>query len=427
MADLTRPSRPDTLKSNEKDLGGPVLRTCLANQRATVYFKNIGGIPMQEEPTRIRPGADWPDRLLAHYQTWNRELPWRQTRDPYAIYVSEIMLQQTQVQTVIPYYERFMARFPDLESLASADPDELHKYWEGLGYYSRVRLMQTAAKQMVSIHGARVPSDREQLRSLPGIGTYTVGALLSIAYGQAVPAVDGNVVRVVSRLFGLSLTQGSPADRDRVAAMIEPLIPRSAPGDFNQALMEFGALICTPAAPRCQNCPLRDDCVAFHQDQVTVLPLKPQKKAVKTDDYTVVIVKSGSQYRVQRRQEDLLRGLYQFDLLPGRLAEAELLDWLASEFPECYRKTDQPHEDSVKNPAVFKLSDRTHRFTHRIWQMSGYLVTLDWLPFSPDTASSPDPDPFIWVRETELMSLPFPTALAAYREDALRSLPTGSE
>lgn len=378
---------------------------------------------MQEEPARTRPGADWADRLLAHYQTWNRELPWRQTRDPYAIYVSEIMLQQTQVQTVIPYYERFMARFPDLESLAAADPDELHKYWEGLGYYSRVRLMQTAAKQMVSIHGARVPSNREQLRSLPGIGAYTVGALLSIAYGQAVPAVDGNVVRVVSRLYGLPLTQGSPADRDQVAAMIEPLIPRSAPGDFNQALMEFGALICTPAAPRCQNCPLRDDCVAFQQDQVTNLPLKPQKKAVKTDDYTVVIVKSGSQYRVQRRQDGLLSGLYQFDLLPGRLAEAEILDWLENELSGSFRVSDKSDTESMRHHAVTRLLDRTHRFTHRIWQMSGYLVELNQLPSPSGTTDPHEPGTFTWVTEAALMSLPFPTALAAYREDALRSHP----
>ena len=381
---------------------------------------------MQEKSTRIRPGADWPDRLLAHYQAWNRELPWRQTRDPYAIYVSEIMLQQTQVQTVIPYYERFMARFPDLESLAAADPDELHKYWEGLGYYSRVRQMQAAAKQMVALHGGHIPSNREQLRSLPGIGVYTVGALLSIAYGQAVPAVDGNVVRVVSRLYGLSLTQGSPADRDRVAAMIEPLIPRSAPGDFNQALMEFGALICTPAAPRCQNCPLRDDCVAFHQDQVTALPLKPQKKAVKIDDYTVVIVMSGSQYRVQRRQDGLLSGLYQFDLLPGRLAEAQILDWLENELPGTFRVSDQSDAESARHPTVTKLADRSHRFTHRVWQMSGYLVILDELPSPSDTADSQESSPFTWVTETVLTSLPFPTALAAYREDALRSRPTGA-
>jgi len=378
---------------------------------------------MQEESIRVRPGADWPDLLLAHYQTWNRDLPWRQTRDPYAIYVSEIMLQQTQVQTVIPYYERFMARFPDLESLAAADPDELHKYWEGLGYYSRVRQMQAAAKQMVALHGGRVPSDRDQLRSLPGIGAYTTGALLSIAFGQPVPAVDGNVVRVVSRLYGMPLTQGSPADRDRVASLIEPLIPRSAPGDFNQALMEFGALICTPAALRCQNCPLLDNCVAFHADQVTALPLKPQKKTVKTDDFTVVIVKSGSQYRVQRRQDGLLSGLYQFDLLPGRLAEAEILDWLATEFRTCCHVTSQLNADIVKNPPIARLADRTHRFTHRIWQMSGYLVILDMLPFPSDTADALEPSPFTWVTDTVLTSLPFPTALAAYREDALRSHP----
>ncbi len=359
------------------------------------------------------PASDWPERLLAHYRTRSRDLPWRRTTDPYAIYVSEIMLQQTQVQTVIPYYERFLARFPNLDSLASADPDEVHKLWEGLGYYARVRQMQEAARQIVAHVGSQMPSDPETLQKLPGIGAYTAGAIASIAFGRPVAAVDGNVVRVMSRLYGMSLTQGSVADRGRVAAMIEPLIPPRAPGDFNQSLMELGALICTPVAPRCPSCPLQVDCVAFQSERVHDLPLKPQKKTVVEEPYTVVIVKAGSLLRIQRREQGLLKGLYQFDLLPGRLDSRAVIDWLESEIGIA----------NAQKMAISALPDRIHRFTHRLWHLSGYLVSLEQAQESP-APPAPDPDTGItWVTESDLMRLPFPTALAAYRMDAVGSRP----
>lgn len=375
---------------------------------------------MSETDPLSFPPAGWPERLLAFYRSDSRDLPWRKTRDPYAIYVSEIMLQQTQVQTVIPYYKRFLARFPDLESLAAADQDELHKYWEGLGYYARARQMQKAACQMVANHDARVPSDPTLLLALPGIGAYTAGAIGSIAFGHPVPAVDGNVVRVIARLYGLSLTQGSPADRDTVARVVEPLIPRAAPGDFNQALMEFGALICTPASPKCMRCLLQADCVAYSQGRVAELPLKPSKKTVAEDRFTVVVLKAGARYRVSRRKQALLSGLYQFDLLPGRLDERDVRTWVMAQLPDLDLSENTVQD---RDPVLITaLPDRIHRFTHRLWRLSGFLVSVEKQGEASVLATVQDGDStgsFSFVTAGELRQLPFPTALSAYREDVL--------
>ena len=377
---------------------------------------------MERSLSQPLPHADWPDRLLAFYQAGNRDLPWRKSRDPYAIYVSEIMLQQTQVQTVIPYFERFMVRFPDLASLAAAEPDELHRYWAGLGYYSRVRQMQKAAVQMMDTHSGCLPADPDLLQTLPGIGAYTAGAICSIAFGQPIPAVDGNVVRVIARLYGLPLTQGSVTDRQTVATLIEPLIPRAAPGDFNQALMEHGALICTPAIPQCENCPLQTDCQAFSQGRVTELPLKPLKKTVSEENWTVVILKYWPFFRVSRRKQALLSGLYQFDMLSGHLDEPSVRLWAVDTLNEMAEYGPDFKIITKEDIMMTALPDRVHRFTHRLWRLSGFLVDCSGCinePY-PDANSMPDPSsPFFWVTADSLQELPFPTALSAYRKDAL--------
>lgn len=367
------------------------------------------------------PQPVWPQRLLTFYQAGKRDLPWRKTLDPYAIYVSEIMLQQTRVQTVIPYYEHFLDRYPNLDSLAQADPDELHKCWEGLGYYSRARQMQKAAVLMVADHGSQIPEDQKELLALPGIGAYTVGAISSIAFGKPIPAVDGNVVRVISRLYGLPMTQGAVVDRDRVAQLVAPLIPPATPGDFNQALMELGALTCTSANPRCETCPIQSDCVAFAQGRVAEFPLKHLKKLVPEEIYTVVVVKIGKYFRVNRRTEKLLSGLYQFDLLPGRLDGNAVRDLMSG---ATYHKQ-ALGSDLAATAVITSLPDKIHRFTHRIWRLSGFYVEIerddmdlyDTTQINGEIAGSESG--FSYVTESKLNQLPFPTAFSSYRADVL--------
>ena len=195
--------------------------------------------------------------LLGWYRRHKRDLPWRRTRDPYAIWLSETMLQQTRVETVIPYYERFLARFPSVQALAEAAPDEVSKLWSGLGYYSRARNLHAAARKVVDGYGGELPSDVAALQELPGIGRYTAGAVASIAFDRAAPIVDGNVARVLARLLDLRDDVSAPATQQRLWAEAEALARGPKPGDLNQSLMELGALICTPRAPKCLLCPLR--------------------------------------------------------------------------------------------------------------------------------------------------------------------------
>ncbi|MGH7289297.1 MAG: A/G-specific adenine glycosylase, partial [Myxococcota bacterium] len=211
--------------------------------------------------------------LLTWYRRERRDLPWRRTRDPWAIWVSETMLQQTRVETVIPYYERFLERFPSVQALADAEPDELMKSWAGLGYYSRARNLKAAAHKVVEEHGGRVPDDLEALRELPGVGRYTAGALASIAFDRPAPIVDGNVARVLARLLDLDFDVKSPAGQRRLWDEAAALADGPSPGDLNQALMELGALVCTPRAPRCPLCPLREDCRGLAAGRAEALPV----------------------------------------------------------------------------------------------------------------------------------------------------------
>lgn len=217
-------------------------------------------------------------KLLAWYWANRRDLPWRRTRDPYHIWVSEIMLQQTRVDTAIPYFNRFVERFPTVRDLAEAPEAEVLKLWEGLGYYSRARNLQEAARQVVERHGGRLPADRDALASLKGIGPYTVGAILSIAFNVPEPAVDGNVMRVLSRFFGLEDDVAKPATRTRMEALARELIPDGHAGDFNQALMELGALVCTPRSPQCGACPVAAECEGRRTGRAESLPVKSKAK-----------------------------------------------------------------------------------------------------------------------------------------------------
>jgi A/G-specific adenine glycosylase len=227
--------------------------------------------------------------LLAWYHANARVLPWRQTQDPYAIWVSEVMLQQTRVDTVIPYYAKFLESFPSVQVLADAHLDRVLERWSGLGYYRRARMLHQGAKHVADLHDGSVPRTTDALKQVPGIGDYTAGAIASIAYGVKAPLVDGNVHRVLARVFGLA--DAEPIARKRAWVLAAELVPESAPGDFNQALMELGATVCTPAKPLCADCPVASHCEALRLGKVSAWPVPKIKKAVplvETNAYVVV-------------------------------------------------------------------------------------------------------------------------------------------
>lgn len=255
-------------------------------------------------------------------------MPWRETRDPYSIWVSEVMLQQTQVATVIPYYERFMVRFPTVRSLAEAPLDHLLKHWEGLGYYSRARNLQKAAQAIVAEHGGEFPQAYAAIRALPGIGDYTAGAVASIAFNQPRPAVDGNVLRVFSRWFRLSQDVTKPQTRKAVEDLATRMIPDGRAWEFNQALMELGALVCTPRRPRCEACPVEAVCRARIHGDPEAFPVKAPKAPPRPVSFAVAVLERSQEVWItQRPAKGLLGGLWEFPAFPledGQDVEAAL-------------------------------------------------------------------------------------------------------
>jgi A/G-specific adenine glycosylase len=246
--------------------------------------------------------------LVAWYDRSARDLPWRRTRDPYAIWLSEVMLQQTRVETVIPYFERFLRRFPDVTALASAELDEVLSLWSGLGYYRRARGIHACARAVVERHGGRFPEEASALRALPGIGPYTAGAVSSIAFEQREPLVDGNVSRVLARLEGIDVDIKSTAGAKLIWAAAGRLVPAERPGAFNQALMELGATLCTPRDPACLICPVREHCRARAEGREHELPVVGEKRAVPTVPQVAAVVASGALVLLGRRREDGLFG-----------------------------------------------------------------------------------------------------------------------
>ncbi len=233
------------------------------------------------------------EKLLAWFDREGRDLPWRRTRDPYAIWVSEVMLQQTRVDTVIPYYERFLSSFPTVEALAEADEDTVLSHWSGLGYYRRARLLHRGVQEVVAEYGGAVPENADARRGLPGVGRYTSGAIGSIAFGKQEAVVDGNVSRVLSRLFRIDTPVGATVTTKRLWDEAGRLVLGDRPGDLNQALMELGATVCTPTNPRCASCPVSGDCRAHAHDEVGLLPIKRARKAPKQVDLAAVVATRG--------------------------------------------------------------------------------------------------------------------------------------
>ena len=253
--------------------------------------------------------------LLAWYRRERRDLPWRRTRDPYAIWLSETMLQQTRVETVIPYYQRFLEHFPDVAALASADLEEVYAHWAGLGYYSRARNLHAAARRVVERFAGRLPHDAQELRSLPGVGRYTAGAVASIAFDRPEPVVDGNVERVLARALGIREDVRRPDTTRRLWAEAAALAAGPAPGDLNQGLMELGATVCTPRAPRCEACPLARGCDARAAGDAETLPRKPRRAPPRAARAVAgLVLRRGRLLAVRRPPGGLLGGLWE---LPG--------------------------------------------------------------------------------------------------------------
>jgi len=291
------------------------------------------------------------------YQENARDLPWRRTCDGYAVWISEIMLQQTRVAAVIPYYERFLRELPDISALATVDDDRLHKLWEGLGYYSRARNLKKAAGETVSRFGGQMPREYHALLSLSGIGEYTAGAIASIAFGEAVPAVDGNVLRVYARLFGEARDIRDPAFKKEVRAFLLPLVPRKSPGAFNAALMELGATVCLPnGQPKCAECPVREFCAAYREGRTAELPVLSAKKARKIERKTVfALMRNGGLIGFRRPESGLLAGLWQLPETAGELSDAECASWLGGH--------------GIRPVGELRFYERKHIFTHIEWHM----------------------------------------------------------
>lgn len=300
---------------------------------------------------------NWITPLIEWYQKNARDLPWRKTKDAYAVWISEIMLQQTRVAAVIPYYEQFLRELPDVFALADVNDDRLHKLWEGLGYYSRAKNLKKAANEICSRFGGSMPQSYDALLTLPGIGEYTAGAIASIAFGEAVPAVDGNVLRVYARFFGESRDIRDLAFKKEVRAFLLPLVPKEQPGAFNAALMELGATICLPnGTPKCGECPMREFCTALRENRTAELPVLSAKKARKMERKTVFVLSQKGQLLGYRRPESgLLADLWQLPEEAGELSDAEAAEWLG--------------EHGIIPVGELRFYERKHIFTHIEWHM----------------------------------------------------------
>jgi A/G-specific adenine glycosylase len=307
------------------------------------------------DPALPRPLLDW-------YAENARALPFRADREPYHVWLSEIMLQQTRVEAVCAYYVRFLAALPTIEALAQADEQRLLKLWEGLGYYNRARALQKAAKRIVAEHGGVFPSRPEQILALPGVGAYTAGAIASICFDLPVPAVDGNVLRVTARLFDFHGAIDEPKIKRAVADGLAAVYPKGECGAFTQSLMELGATVCVPGgAPRCALCPVLSFCKAFLNGTARALPVRREKRVKKEQTRTVFILRQNSAFAVRRRPKNgLLAGMWEFPNVSGSLDDTQALS-LARAWGT------QPAE-------ILKSVNKQHIFTHIKWNMRAYYI-----------------------------------------------------
>lgn len=331
--------------------------------------------------------------ILDWYEKGHRAFPWRETQDPYRIWISEIMLQQTRAETVVSYYNRFLERFPDVLSLAEAEEDSLMKAWEGLGYYSRARNLKKCAGQIVSAYGGHFPESAEELETLPGIGPYTAGAIASIAFDRRSAAVDGNVLRVMARVHCIEEDIKKQTTVLEITREVEKLLPDTGCGTFTNAMMELGACICTPKHPDCASCPVEAFCKAKKEGRVDALPVRGREKEKKVEQRDVLLLFRGKQVLVEKTETGLLRGLYTF---PHGLAchIPQMLERLGSqgiqaEYGQC-------------------AAQARHVFSHVIWEMNIHELTVRKAPHGA-----------FFVDATQLAELPMATAMKKARQICL--------
>lgn len=351
------------------------------------------------------------DRMVTPLMKWfkksARVLPWRENPTAYNVWVSEIMLQQTRVEAVKPYYDRFMKLFPNVSALAKAEDEELLKAWEGLGYYNRVRNLKKAALEICKNFEGRMPDSYEEIIKLPGIGSYTAGAVLSIAYNQKVPAVDGNVLRVLARIRGDYRDILDAKVKKDIEDDVRSFMPEDASA-FNQAMMELGAMVCVPnGAPKCEECPVSAFCYAKAQGCSSELPVKKPKKKRTIEEKTVLIIQDGSKTVLKKRPEGgLLAGMYEFPMLEGVKSKEEVLAYLKDE--------------GFKMLRIKKAPEGKHIFSHKEWHMKGYVIKVDELePFSGK-------EDFLFVETKEAQEkYPLPSAFKVYSK--YLSIKTGKD
>ena len=307
--------------------------------------------------------ARLPEALLPWYEENCRDLPWRKDKDPYHIWVSEIMLQQTRVEAVKGYYSRFLSALPNVASLANADDDELHKLWEGLGYYSRVRNLKKAAQQIMERHNGIFPSTHPEVSDLAGVGPYTAGAICSIAYDLPTPAVDGNVLRVVARLTDDDTPIDRPVFRKAITENLAAIYPVRA-GDFTQGLMELGATVCGPnRKPDCENCPCKDFCLGYAEGTAEDLPVKKAKPQRRIEDKTVFIFSCNGQYALRKRpSKGLLADLWEFPNVSEKLEMEAALS--------------EVERMGIKPAEIIRQVEKKHIFTHIQWNMCGIYMEV---------------------------------------------------
>ena len=334
-------------------------------------------------------------KLVEWYSLSRRVLPWRENPGPYQVWISEIMLQQTRIEAVIPYYERFLRELPDAEALAAVDEDRLLKLWEGLGYYSRARNLKKAAQKIMADFGGVLPRTAQELKTLPGIGDYTAGAIASIAYGEPAPAVDGNVLRVLSRLLCCGEDIGAQTTKTKMSGLLADCYPSGeAASLLTEGLMELGETVCIPnGEPRCELCPVRRLCLAHQAGETDRYPVKAPKKARRIEERTILLLKSGDLWAIRQREDKgLLAGLWEFCNLPGCLESREAVE--------------AARELGLTVRSIRPTAQARHIFTHVEWHMTGYLLDVE----------APAGD-FLWKTAGEIIeNYPLPTALRVYRD-----------
>lgn len=342
------------------------------------------------------PKISWPQKLLQWFAKHQRAMPWRDQPEPYYVWVSEAMLQQTQVDTVIPYFKRFIIKFPTVQALAAADQQEVLKIWEGLGYYSRARNLHKGARLICEKFNGELPQTYDGLQEIPGVGPYIAAAIVSIAFGKAVPVVDGNVLRVFARFWGIVDDIRDAKTRVALFERLSPIIVTCDPSNFNQAMMELGALICSPKFPQCTECPLQKNCVAFATQRTAELPVKSKKAPVPHYDIAVGVVWQNGKILIGRRKEtQMLGGLWEF---PGGKIEV-------GEATEVAVVREVREETGLLIRVLSKYCTIKHAYTHFKITLHAYACEV-----LAGTAKPHTTDELKWVSPAVLHDYPFPTA-----------------